>query len=268
MTRRSLIVPNYLDDLKDYNLLVYLYLQEMIYKDETRIATSVLIENITKEKETKKGVRTNILNALNYLIDNGIIDGIRFSKYTYIIKKYSFAVDDGYGFTLLYFDEIEKIHNVKLLYYYKVLMSTINNKTKFSNMSLRYIADKSSLNINTVTKYNKELQDLGIIFIKNPLLSDEHRKNIYCRIEDKDIINEYFKNDKNYPDSEIIDSVNWQRSVTARYNAFLSGKKFGEEEKQKLYEDCIKYNELMDQKQKRQPGNDYIKKKKDLSIFK
>jgi len=268
MERRALFIPEELYDLNKYNLLVYLHLQEMTYKDETRISTNVLIENITKEKETTKKMRTNILNALNYLINNGIVDGIRFSKCTYIIRKCSFTIDKNSKFVIIYFDELEKINNVNLLHYFIMILSTISNKlvdsVRYGNMSIQFLSQINQISINTIIRYNQELQDLKLIYIRKPSDTTNTFKNLYCRYQDKKYIDILADDGGKYGKSN---STNWQRSVTARYNAYVSGKSFSEDDIQQLYDDCVKYNELMDRKQKSQSGKDYINKKKDLSVF-
>lgn len=149
---------------------------------------------------------------------------------------------------------------IKILRYYFVLLSTFklsrNNKDKSNGkvgiMPLHYLAYKSGLQISTVIKYNKILEENKIIYIVRAVGIDPDKEqyikdNVYSKYEDKELCNVFCKNHGVNPDGSVIKkNINTLVSLENRIRLLENGNKYTEEEIAKLYYDVLDYNAFLE----------------------
>lgn len=167
------------------------------------------------------------------------------------------------------FFKIMRDGNTQLYMYFVQLMSTRNNKLKVSYQKIEYIEDLTGLSKSTILRYNKKLEDIGVLYIRrshNLKQSDGSvysDNNVYGLVADKAAVDKYA--DENEYKVDMHNS-NWQRMVTAKYNAYIKNPN-SYEDTDALYKLCEEYNALMDELQRKHPGSNYIKKKKNLDAL-
>lgn len=201
---------------------------------------------------------------MNQNRNNYIVDG----KSCYIdIKKYNFII--------VQIEEIQKIfssfgaYGFNVLRFFVNIIGTINKNSKSWHMTQDDMVLNWNFSKNTVNEYLYKLEELELLytFRSRARRTDKpyHRVgNVYGRYKDKNLIikegMEYLSTIPYYKTKRYsIDRT----SIKLRYNHFLNkSPKYDDiKEVEKLYKDCIKYNESF----KTNPNNDidYL----DLSVF-
>lgn len=107
------------------------------------------------------------------------------------------------------------------------------------HMTKQYFTNEYGIPERTLINYEQALEEIGVLYIKHQ--SSKYQNNIYGRMTDKVLIDSYCNKTPS----------NFHRSVSARYNRYLSNpESFSEDQLQALYADCIKYNEELPDKAK------------------
>lgn len=259
------LILNYLQENKHDELFVSIdnigyYLTGRFIDSQ---ADKNLIRSIKKGFEGLKKEEDIII--LNQNRNNYIVDG----KSCYIdIKKYNFIV--------VKIEEIQKIfsslgaYGFNVLRFFVNIIGTINKNSKSWHMTQDDMVLNWNFSKNTVNEYLYKLEELELLytFRSRARRTDKpyHRVgNVYGRYKDKNLIikegMEYLSTIPYYKTKRYsIDRT----SIKLRYNHFLNNSpKYDDiKEVEKLYKDCIKYNESF----RTNPNNDidYL----DLSVFK
>ncbi|MDD3569794.1 MAG: hypothetical protein PHY44_01675 [Lachnospiraceae bacterium] len=209
---------------------------------------------------------TGIKKGLSSLVENDVIKLIAQDKNNYVFDSVTCKFDGKDNFTIIELWEVQKIFALgaigfNLLKYYVNIIGTINGKTKSWHMSQESMVELWDMNYVTIDDYNHKLQGLELLYIhRNKARKKDgtyHKvNNVYGRYRDKaDIISdsgiyletvefEYYK-EKNKLDGDT------RTSIKMRYNGFIKGaKKYINNEKEisRLYDDCIRYNESLDER--------------------
>lgn len=199
------------------------------------------------------------------------------NKNNYIIDGKSCYIDTKkFHFIIIQLWEIQKIfsslgaYGFNVLRFFVNIIGTINGNSKSWHMTQDDMVLSWGFSKNTVNEYLCKLEELKLLytFRSKARKADEtfHRVgNVYGRYNDKDLVRQegiqYLSTVPNHP----IKPFHFNRtSVKLKYNNFLHGsKKYKSlEEVEKLYKECIRYNESF----KDFPNDDidYL----DLSVFK
>ena len=199
------------------------------------------------------------------------------NKNNYIIDGKSCYIDTKkFHFIIIQLWEIQKIfsslgaYGFNVLRFFVNIIGTINGNSKSWHMTQDDMVLNWGFSKNTVNEYLCKLEELKLLytFRSKARKADEtfHRVgNVYGRYNDKDLVRQegiqYLSTIPNHP----IKPFHFNRtSVKLKYNNFLHGsKKYKSlEEVEKLYKECIRYNESF--KDFPNDNIDYL----DLSVFK
>lgn len=199
------------------------------------------------------------------------------NKNNYIIDGKSCYIDTKkFHFIIIQLWEIQKIfsslgaYGFNVLRFFVNIIGTINGNSKSWHMTQDDMVLSWGFSKNTVNEYLCKLEELKLLytFRSKARKADEtfHRVgNVYGRYNDKDLVRQegiqYLSTVPNHP----IKPFHFNRtSVKLKYNNFLHGsKKYKSlEEVEKLYKECIRYNESF--KDFPNDNIDYL----DLSVFK
>ena len=199
------------------------------------------------------------------------------NKNNYIIDGKSCYIDTKkFHFIIIQLWEIQKIfsslgaYGFNVLRFFVNIIGTINGNSKSWHMTQDDMVLSWGFSKNTVNEYLCKLEELKLLytFRSKARKADEtfHRVgNVYGRYCDKELVIQegiqYLSTVPNHP----IKPFHFNRtSVKLKYNNFLHGsKKYKSlEEVEKLYKECIRYNESF--KDFPNDNIDYL----DLSVFK
>ncbi len=208
-----------------------------------------------KERTIVEGIR----DAINTLIDKGIIEIIDKSNDNYIFTSKGLEVDsDKKKFVVLeqwemqrIFDKANKPFNV--FSFFCSLIGTVNNQTKEWHMSQDEMVSLWGYGKETVNDYMEQLEKMQLIYVyrhKKRRANGTYQKlnNSYGRYCDKDaVIAEALKY------SDIVECENFvekldRRSIKLRYNAYCSdAKKYRNNRNAEidLCRQCIAYNKSL-----------------------
>lgn len=199
-------------DLSPKELGVYIALRSMYPLERTKPVylnpNAVLLE-LSQHSDMNETIRRGIKQAIDGLDSKGLIqilDKSNRGDYSLNISKIYF---DSKNEFFLWVDNkaIEKIMNAKLssdrfalLKYYLVVLTSMDyiKRIKINGYeqnriictySIGRLSSIANMQFKTITKYNKDLDDLKLIYtIREPL-----QNNIYCRYEHKDAVLKYFR---------------------------------------------------------------------------
>lgn len=193
-------------DLSPKALALYIAIRKMgINADEHYVSLGGLNYELTNSTSISNRIKEAYKDALKELADCQIINVSDCNGSDFVINPANsyFNFRDSY-FTVIYKDEILKIMNskisccdkFKLLKYFVTIISSFqfNNKTHNTNnrmimgkIAINTLAVKTNNSVATVTKYNKILESLGLIYV----YKECRKTNIYCRPIHKDIVTSY-----------------------------------------------------------------------------
>ena len=233
-------------------------------------------------KDTKDIILKRINNEIKQLIKQKKIDLIDSRVKEYIISSKN-ILNSSDNFVVIYENELHKIFNVsskvncfELFRYFLNIVSTINQDTKCWGTNIDTLAKKSFIHINTALAYNKILEDNKLIYIhryKNFVYNSNYNtiqniNNTYGRYTDKKFIIQGGVENVNRIlggcgyEEKIKNSSFQGRSISAKYNHFVTGlatgKEYSKEYIEELYALCLEYNQYYE---------GIEGKEKDLSIF-
>jgi DNA-binding Lrp family transcriptional regulator len=174
--------------------------------DEHYVSLDGLNYELTNSVSISNRTREAYKDALKELVDCQIIKAYDCNGSNFVINPANsyFNSRDCY-FTIIYKDEILKIMNskisgcdkFKLLKYFVAIISSFqfNNKIPDTNnhmimgkIPINTLAIKTNNSVATVSKYNKILESLGLIYI----YKEYKMTNVYCRPMNKDIVISYY----------------------------------------------------------------------------
>ncbi len=259
------LILNYLQNDKNENL--FISVDAIGYFLTGKFIDSQIDKNLIKG--IKKG-----FEGLKKEEDVSILDQ---NRNNYIINSKSCRVDTKKNnFIIVHLWEIQKIfsslgaYGFKVLRFFVNIIGTINGNSKSWHMTQDDMVLSWGFSKNTVNEYLYKLEELELLytFRSKARKADEtfHRVgNVYGRYYDKELVIQegihYLSTVPNHP----IKPFHFNRtSVKLKYNNFLHGsKKYNSlEEVEKLYKECIRYNESF--KDFPNDNIDYL----DLSVFK
>ena len=259
------LILNYLQNDKNENL--FISVDAIGYFLTGKFIDSQIDKNLIKG--IKKG-----FEGLKKEEDVSILDQ---NRNNYIINSKSCRVDTKKNnFIIVHLWEIQKIfsslgaYGFNVLRFFVNIIGTINGNSKSWHMTQDDMVLSWSFSKNTVNEYLYKLEELELLytFRSKARKADEtfHRVgNVYGRYYDKELVIQegiqYLSTVPNHP----IKPFHFNRtSVKLKYNNFLHGsKKYNSlEEVEKLYKECIRYNESF--KDFPNDNIDYL----DLSVFK
>lgn len=226
------------------------------------------------------------------------ITGIQQKHYLLDCSNLCFDTTEG-NFSNVSFEEVRKIFQIKgvnnycLLRYFILLMGTLvakitvmlpdgNSKSGIiSNLPISYLAKQMDVSTKTIMDYNKFLEDAKLIYVyrQNDFVMDENNSlktlpNIYGRYEDKEYINTFAHNQRQYNKSyrqtdENYNNANQKRRLAQMYQHICKGKgnDYSEDEIISVYNYVFsenkKYEELYDKTQ----YDGYLDKIRDVEVF-
>lgn len=259
------LILNYLQNDKNENL--FISVESIGY-----FLTGRFIDSQT-DKNLIKGIKRGF-EGLKKEEDVTILEQ---NRNNYIINSMSCRVDTKkYNFIIIQLWEIQKIfsslgaYGFNVLRFFVNIIGTINGNSKSWHMTQDDMVLSWGFSKNTVNEYLCKLEELKLLytFRSKARKADEtfHRVgNVYRRYYDKELVIQegihYLSTVPNHP----IKPFHFNRtSVKLKYNNFLHGsKKYNSlEEVEKLYKECIRYNESF--KDFPNDNIDYL----DLSVFK
>ena len=259
------LILNYLQNDKNENL--FISVESIGY-----FLTGRFIDSQT-DKNLIKGIKRGF-EGLKKEEDVTILEQ---NRNNYIINSMSCRVDTKKNnFIIVHLWEIQKIfsslgaYGFNVLRFFVNIIGTINGNSKSWHMTQDDMVLSWGFSKNTVNEYLCKLEELKLLytFRSKARKADEtfHRVgNVYGRYKDKDLVRQegiqYLSTVPNHP----IKPFHFNRtSVKLKYNNFLHGsKKYKSlEEVEKLYKECIRYNESF--KDFPNDNIDYL----DLSVFK
>ena len=259
------LILNYLQNDKNENL--FISVDAIGYFLTGKFIDSQIDKNLIKG--IKKG-----FEGLKKEEDVSILDQ---NRNNYIINSKSCRVDTKKNnFIIVHLWEIQKIfsslgaYGFNVLRFFVNIIGTINGNSKSWHMTQDDMVLSWGFSKNTVNEYLCKLEELKLLytFRSKARKADEtfHRVgNVYGRYYDKELVIQegihYLSTVPNHP----IKPFHFNRtSVKLKYNNFLHGsKKYKSlEEVEKLYKECIRYNESF--KDFPNDNIDYL----DLSVFK
>ena len=285
MKDKFTIIPNIhirFDEKFDSDkLLLYLMLmQNRTTKDICIFSIRQLCNRLNTT--TRNSNRTKyIIDTLTYFEEKGIFcfsdsynckNEIKISEYTNENKidlLYAELIDEISGdFTIIYDDEVDIIldlcqrknmNKYNIIHLYLYILSFIKENEQDEDYKLAYpsinnIAEALQLSDYTVLKYIKELKKEGILYydsIGYKIVNGEYKmtSTYYCRIEDKDKLDNYIelkRKDKGIKSmtSKDKNTTNLKRSLKQKINKLTIKENKSQEEILKLKELEKEYKDL------------------------
>lgn len=200
--------------LSDTSIATYTILRMLQYKDnELAIDINSIAYYLFKNTTYDKNFTSKISKSIEDLIENKYISIIeRLNSSTYVLDLTNIYLDTSKELFVKTNDkEVSSIMNTKminfkLLRYYLVLLSTINNNTKVGFDTQEALTFKSDVNRTTINTYNKKLQEMDLIYVRSSqdFLHSKKDKTVskianhYSRVEHKKLcdkqMEEFLKN--------------------------------------------------------------------------
>jgi hypothetical protein len=253
--------------------------------------------NVAATKYTVQSLDTGIRE----LIENDIIflDYENKKTKSYVLDCSNIWVDTSSDlYVAVTSDEMHKMMNVKnvssfiLLKYFIYIIGTINNNISVfldngdskshvvGNLTIDYISKQSNISQRTVIEYNKILETEGLLYISRQddfVLNGENQirqlPNVYGRPEDKDYIDTFAKNQKQYNKSfkyvsKDIEKVNGNRRLAQMYNQLYRENKYSASQIQEVYEYVVSENRKYEKLYEQNNYDSLLEKIRDIEIFK
>lgn len=204
-------------NLSVYGLSAYCAIRSLITNEETtNLVTTleILSYQLTGTLKSSRRFYETLKIGLDELIENKIITKVEEYKKHYLIDcKNLFITEDNQYFTIITFEEMRKIFQIKntngflLLKYFVFLVDSISSSVDVyldafqhknrvvGKMTFNYLMKVSGLSKKSIIDYTKALENAELIYINRSndfLLNEENGEisrlpNIYGRPEDKHI---------------------------------------------------------------------------------
>lgn len=303
-----LLIPKSLyenNEISSYATAVYCILQKLSIHSGLHIQCityQTLIYYLTGEIPDRRNViYGHIQSGLEELFKNGYVKIVKNQQKHFVLDCSRLRLDtDSGNFSNVFFEEVRKIFQIKginnycLLRYFILLMGTLvakitvtlpdgNSKSGIiSNFPISYLAKQMDVSTKTIMDYNKALEDAKLIYVyrQNDFVLDENNSlktlsNIYGRYEDKEYIDAFAHNQRQYNKShrhtdENYNNTNQKRRLAQMYQHIRKGKydDYSEDEIIAVYNYVLsenkKYEELYDKTQ----YDGYLDKIRDIDVFK
>lgn len=191
---------------------------------------------------TPKILHNKIDSSLRVLVHNDILQKYGNTHYIFDYDLYKLMCDT---YTLIYTWEFDKIEKPEILYHYLHILKSRNgslniygNYGKVSTMPITYFSEIENISDHSISRYNKHLEDLNILYVCHHSYSNARENNIYSRLEDAKYA-EALKGEKKKESKES----NFLRSVQQRINHIHV-----DTDMDQLLRDCIRYNSIMEKR--------------------
>ena len=258
------------------NLDVYLSIVYMAkrYLNEAMVCFSLpqIEYTLTGSYEMNKRRKKTIKDAVDYLIDNGIIDVLDNYADHYTVVN-NFRVNDGTKepFVIISYDELKAVYALtsgrtsKIINYFVKLIQTINSTSKVGFTGIETLADKLDVSTKSICQWNTLLEQYELIYVyrydvcKVVGNHSQNLTNIYGRPCDKALIDAYAQSKLAEIDRVNLSkklSADMRRKISKQYNDYVKGCFKGNV--QELIESCNRYNATLKE-------ND--PKRKNMSVF-
>lgn len=231
--------------LKHSNITAFSNLQLLSYSYVQAYATGSHFEKTfinSKCLAAQMGITERVLKPYyNFLKSEGIIH----SDDT--VYKEDFLFDNN--FLMIYSDELDIIaHSCPNAFKYFVLLMksrdyrhdvSVNGETRYGvvgHMPTSYFIEQLGVSANTISNYNKALEDAGVLYIVRAKYNGERNTNVYGRSRDKPFIDKYATFERRK------DNDSYYRSMTVKYTWLCKGKKYSAEEIEEIKQFCLEYN--------------------------
>ena len=242
----------------------------------------------------------HIQSGLEELFKNGYVKIVKNQQKHFVLDCSGLKLDtDSGNFSSISFEEVQKIFQTKginnycLLRYFILLMGSLvakisvtlpNGNSKsgiISNLPISYFAKQMDVSTKTIMDYNKVLEDAKLIYVyrQNDFILDKNNSlktlpNIYGRYEDKEYIDTFAHNQRQYIKSyrhtdENYNNANQKRRLAQMYQHICKGKHadYSKDEIILVYNYVLsenkKYEELYDKTQ----YDVYLDKIRNVDIF-
>lgn len=237
-TRFLALQADLLGKLTSEEVYIWLYLQAQSRYNSfscTYYFTDVILQrsiNVIGEKGIKSAIKKLASMELIHQIN----------KTTYYVDENDFSVEGQfYNITVGEFVTINDPNLLKHFIYivksFNYNISVMGEARKLSTMTVGYFAREENVATATISRYNKKLEELHIIYVGRYVVNNTRDNNIYSRYVDRDYVKVFMKNA-----GKESDETNFLRSVAQRYNNLDKVDNI-----EQLYIDCERYNEIMSQ---------------------
>jgi hypothetical protein len=281
-----------IDKIDDDELCVYLSLKYIAKQNIECFITHAHIDYVLFGRESNSFERRIIASGFKKNIDKQrlfIIKNIR--DYGYVCNTENLNVyRRSLHYTSIDHSELQKIMSISgcnrysLLRYFIILISTFAADKKMDNryrfkvgyMPRTHLSTMAGIDVSTVDKYNKVLEENSLIYISRRRCYGASKgtpwqTNIYSRYQDKELCEHYAEEN-----STIVDAgdrkrqTNDSRRYVQMYNAMLKGKVYDKNTVAEIYRGIIAWNEDKKQKYEKQTRDGFSPIEpayKDLSVF-
>lgn len=183
-------------NLKEFDRLtfaIFLCIQDMAKSGCNYVSKEMILCQINDSKNK------NIKHEIDNLCSLGFINKVMTNCYH--INRELFDLKDD--FAIITTEEFYKITNHKcknslaLLHHFCCLIASIDYnldvngvKNIIGHMSAKYFAKEYNLAINSVRSYNKTLQEIGLLYVKNQYCKEtqEYGTNLYSRFSNSSFV--------------------------------------------------------------------------------
>lgn len=266
-----LISQEFVRDSKftNYDIAVWCYAFMEVqapWKEHTLLSSAQIVDQMKGSIDVPHSYFDEIVKALRHLVESGILCGAeQVGKQYYRVYKDSFKIPDGHHYFNVEPQDIRAIFQqhsrpFAVLRYYLLTLSTIDPKTKYGYCSNETLASFFKNNTETITHYNKALEDMQLIYVYRGIYSS----NTYGRYEDKNII--IAAGNKRSGSRQIKMNSNYKRRMAQMYNQLKSNPvKYDKATREEIYNYCSAHNDREQEIVRKNPK--YISKFFDLSII-
>lgn len=281
-------------------LLAYCYLKVLCPLQEIEkyyINMDALLYAMYKKTDVRKKTRVRIYEAMQNLIDAGVISAERHNRCGYLIETKSLCFDTGKEhFVIVYSEDIDTIMKadcairVQLVRYYIHLMSTISSKISvyndegipknniIGNQPQIYLSYLTNISTHTIMRYNRILEDIKVIYIYRAndfFVTDNGLKqitNVYGRYADKEYLIKYGNSLKEQYGSynhtyKTKSETNTKRRLAQRYLQLCKGKIYSDDEIREIYDYIIAQNQKYRNLAESEQNKSYLENIKDETVF-
>jgi len=237
-------------------------------KNSDLITVTQIAYQIHNTFDINHGIKEDIGVSIQHLLEENYIIGQRQGKQYYEIFQESFNMETYEYFIKVNEDDIRKIFKhlrpFAVLRTYLLILTTINPKTKCSVWNKEQLAELIDKNPDTITRYNKFLEDEHLIYIYRAKPTAKLKTNIYSRYEDREAAKTY--GNQRSDGKKLATSANEKRRYTQMYNIVKSGQKtYSPDEMQELREYCEAENARRQKIYTKNPS--YDQKLFDISVL-
>lgn len=244
-------------ELNGVDMAVYGYLFMMNYNkylpEKNYVSVSILAKHLNAP--------ASLIKSSLQTIDENLIKPIEHGVYEIDLRV---LYGQKNKFVKMPFNEIKKIvdsgerYRFRILEFFGWLLKSVDlhieelgERAFMTHMPLNYFCKVLNANVLTVVKWEKLLEEMGIIYVFRS--SDLKTPNYVGLVKYKDHINAYADAHKKYARKDSQDD---SVSILQKYNALCRGVEYSDKEVLDIYNGVISYNK------------DHPNKARDLAVFK